>query len=177
MLGLDKVAEEIAVTEEKVVNNARAVREEEIQTFRELQGILYFLQAPALFTPKVCRYCKEAFLVSRRYVTCCSWDCLRRELQKQGFEWSKGEGIEFNEDKMLKIINDNSIFQGQEPIWVRNLPQFQAALQKLTEFAESQQTLSVGQEKPISSDYQVVNHYSSSVPSTIGSGLDSSITT
>lgn len=147
MLGLETKAKEVKTKEtEKRTGRIQGIPEETIQEFREVQGILYFLQAPALFTPKTCRHCGEGFLVSRRLVTCCSWHCMREEIKSYGYTWEKGQGIEFDEQKMLDLINDPQVFGGQEPIWVRNLDTLEVALQKLTEFSKSYQTTKSAQE-------------------------------
>lgn len=117
MLGLapEKVAEVKAKTTGKVVE----VSEDDIQEFREAQGLLYFLKAPELFTYKVCKHCGDGFLVSRLYVGFCSYTCIRKELEKDGIKWRKGHDIE-------ALVAD--VYEGNEPIWLR-----QRVLSKLLE--------------------------------------------
>ena len=93
--------------------------EEEIQEFREVQGILYFLEAPALFTPKVCPHCGEGFLVSRKYVKFCSYTCIKKSFEEIGINWTKGNDLE-------ALANDPDVYGGNEPIWIRT-----RALEKL----------------------------------------------
>ena len=110
----------------KNLNVAVSVPEANIQEFRAMQGVVYFLQAPELFTPKVCTHCGESFLVSRQYVKCCSYTCIRMELREAGIEWSKGHDLE-------ALANDPNVYEGNEPIWIRNLDRLRAVLDKLAE--------------------------------------------
>lgn len=100
------------------------ISEDEIQTFREAQGITYFLRAPALFSRKTCKHCGESFLVSRLYVAYCSYTCIRKSLEEDGFEWRKGYDLD-------TIIKD--VYDGNEPIWIRNVNNLQRCLQVLLE--------------------------------------------
>lgn len=105
----EKVAEVKTRTTGKVVG----VTEEEIQNFRAAQGILYFLQAPKLFTYKVCGNCGADYFVSRRDVAFCSYSCIKLKLREQGFEWRKGNDIE-------ALIDDPQVYNGNEPIWIHS---------------------------------------------------------
>jgi hypothetical protein len=116
--------EEVAKHTKAKQGNIKSITEEEIQNFREAQGVLYFLQAPALFQPKVCKHCGEHFLVSRLYVAYCSYTCIRKELNSQGLEWRKGRDLE-------ALINDPQVYNGNEPIWIRNLPNLKKCLEML----------------------------------------------
>ena len=108
LLGISAKVAEVAV---KKTGKIVGITEEEIQEFREMQGLHYFLQAPALFTPKVCKHCGEGFLVSRKYVAFCSYTCIRKELSEQGIEWTKGNDIE-------ALVA--SVYDGNEPLWIRS---------------------------------------------------------
>lgn len=91
-----------------------AVREEEIQFAREAQGIVYFLLAPELFTPKVCKHCKEGFLVSRKQVGYCSYTCIKKSLEEIGIDWSKDGQFE-------ALAQDQQVWDKNEPIWIKNI--------------------------------------------------------
>lgn len=88
------------------------ITEDEIQTFRAAQGLRYFLQAPELFTPKVCPHCNEGFLVSRMYVAFCSYTCILKSLEEQGIAWSRKDEYE---------LLTKDVYEGNEPIWIKNL--------------------------------------------------------
>lgn len=97
-----------------------AVQEHEIQTFRAVQGIIYFLQAPELFTPKTCKQCGDGYLVSRRNVGHCSYSCLRKSIKEiTGQEWTRGHDF----DVIIKEVWDDN-----EPIWIKNLDRIRAVL-------------------------------------------------
>lgn len=117
-----KKVEEVKV---KTTGRVVGITEEEIQEFREIQGILYFLQAPALFSYKVCGHCGADFFVSRKYVKYCSYTCMKLEFRKQGFEWRKGNDIE-------ALVLDPQVYDGNEPIWIRS-----RALQSIREMVLS----------------------------------------
>lgn len=116
LLGLTTKAEEVKVQR---TGNAVGITEDQIQKWRELQGLTYFLQAPHLFQPKTCKNCGIKFVVSRLFVACCSYDCITEDLRKMGIEWTKGDDLE-------KLALDPQVFGGNEPLWVR-----QPTLQKL----------------------------------------------
>lgn len=107
------ITEEVADVLVRSSGSSIGVTEEEIQEFRELQGVSYFLQAPALFTHKTCPKCEQHFLVSRKYVKYCSYQCLKLSLREQGVEWSKGHDLE-------AVANDPQVYNGNEPIWIRH---------------------------------------------------------
>lgn len=109
----DKFVQKIEEVKVRTTGRVVGITEEEIQEFREIQGILYFLQAPALFTYKVCPHCGEHFFVSRKYVKFCSYTCMKLEMRKQGFEWRKGNDIE-------ALVRDPNVFEGNEPIWIHS---------------------------------------------------------
>lgn len=151
LLGLTGKVEEIKVANEAKKGKFVGITEDEIQTFREAQGVIYFLQAPALFQSKVCKHCNHPFLVSRLYVAYCSYTCIRASLKEMGFEWDKGKDIEVDHERMLEYINDKEIYNGQEPLWVRNLSTLEAALQKLIQLNQSASTPKSDQETLTSS--------------------------
>jgi len=121
LLGLTAKAEEVV---SHSTGNFYGVTEAEVQTFREAQGIIYFLQAPALFTPKTCKHCGANYLVSRMFVAFCSYTCIKKDLETRGFRWDKGRDIE-------QVIMDPQVYDGNEPIWIRE-PQLSKALEVLT---------------------------------------------
>lgn len=97
------------------------VTEEEIQDFRAAQGLVYFLQAPELFSFRVCKHCGASFFVSRKYVAFCSYTCIRASLNEIGIAWTKGNDIE-------ALVNDPQVYEGNEPIWVRNVDRIRAII-------------------------------------------------
>jgi endogenous inhibitor of DNA gyrase (YacG/DUF329 family) len=101
------------------------VTEDEIQSFRAAQGLVYFLQAPELFTARTCPHCHENFLVSRQFVAFCSYTCIRKDLENKGIRWSKGEDIE--------ALVRSETYEGNEPIWIRNLDRLREVLETLPE--------------------------------------------
>ena len=95
----------------------QSITEDEIQNFREMQGIIYFLQAPALFSKKVCRRkeCGVTFLVSRKDVAYCSYNCIKRYIEDElGLQW-------YRDGQLEELINDPSVYNKNEPIWIKNL--------------------------------------------------------
>lgn len=123
LLGLTEVKQQIDEKKQARQGKIQGISEDEIQEFRVFQGITYFLQAPELFSYKVCKHCGEGYLVSRLYVAFCSYTCIRKSLNELGLEWRKGNDIEV-------LIQES--YDGQEPIWIRNLPKLKAALEYLT---------------------------------------------
>lgn len=124
LLGLQEVKQETDKQKAARKGNTQGISEDEIQTFREAQGIIYFLQAPSLFQHKVCKHCGSDFLVSRLYVAYCSYTCIKKSLNEQGLDWRKGSDLE-------ALAQDKQVYEGNEPIWIRNLPQLRLALEKL----------------------------------------------
>jgi hypothetical protein len=121
----DAFVKKVEEVKTKTTGKVVGISEEEIQEFREAQGILYFLEAPALFTYKVCGHCGADFFVSRLNVKFCSYSCIKLELQKQGFEWRKGNDIE-------ALIADPQVYNGNEPIWISS-----QSLQSIREMVKS----------------------------------------
>lgn len=105
-----------------------AINEAEIQSFRAAQGIIYFLQAPQLFSSRTCKHCGEQFLVSRKFIGYCSYTCIRKSLEELGITWRKGEDLE-------ALADDPQVYDGNEPIWIRNIKQLREALEHLDEIA------------------------------------------
>jgi hypothetical protein len=122
LLGLTETAK---VIKEKATGRVVGVTEEEIQEFREIQGLIYFLQAPQLFTPKVCPNCNTPFVVSRKQVAFCSYLCIAEDLRKKGLEWRKGNDIEL-------LVQDPQVYDGNEPLWIR-----EPLLQRIQEMVTS----------------------------------------
>jgi endogenous inhibitor of DNA gyrase (YacG/DUF329 family) len=126
LLGLTKKAEEVNT---RSIGRFYGITEDELQEFREAQGLIYFLQAPALFTPKTCPHCGEHFLVSRQFVAFCSYTCIRKDLEAKGFRWDKGHDIE-------ELVNDPEVYKGNEPLWIRSST-LKQALKVLTNLLEN----------------------------------------
>lgn len=110
LLGLTEKVQEVKT---RSTGRIVGVTEKEIQEFREAQGLIYFLQAPALFTPKTCGHCGEAFLVSRKYVAYCSYTCIQKSLEEKGVGWRKGRDLE-------ALAQDPQVYDGNEPLWIRS---------------------------------------------------------
>lgn len=123
ILGLTKQAEEVKV---KASGKTLGISEHEIQTWREIQGIIYYLHAPHLFQPKICKNCGTRFVVSRLYVAFCSYLCIKESLRKMGIEWSRDR-----ED--YEILVTSNVYEGNEPIWIResNLLKLKGMLDEL----------------------------------------------
>ncbi len=131
MLGITAEVEVVKEKEKSRKGNIEGITEDEIQSFRAAQGILYFLQAPELFQAKVCPHCKASFLVSRLYVGYCSYTCIRKSLNEQGFEWRKGQDIE-------SVIND--VYEGNEPLWIKNLPLLKSKIDQAITLSQQAQS-------------------------------------
>jgi hypothetical protein len=153
LFGLSKKAEEVKV---KATGKVVGVTEDEIQEFRAVQGLHYFLQAPELFTAKVCKHCGEQFLVSRKYVAFCSYTCIQKSLAEQGLSWRKGQDLE-------TLANDPQVFDGNEPLWIRGplLERLQAILSELPSITK------VGDSTPVSTPVEKSDPVVSSSPSTM----------
>lgn len=132
LLGLDtKVVEKAGYVDKKKQksnstssNGPVGITEDQIQKYREMQGLWYFLQAPELFSAKKCPHCKEAFLVSRPFVAFCSYTCIEKDLESKGLSWSKGKDIE----ALVKTV-----YEGNEPIWIRNIDRIRTVLDEVHE--------------------------------------------
>lgn len=129
LLGLETVHQQVKEEEKTRVGNIQGVSEEKIQSFREAQGIIYFLQAPALFHSRTCLQCNIPFMVSRLNVAYCSYLCISESLAEIGIDWNPGE-----KEIEAKVT---SAYEGNEPIWIRNLDSLRKALEVLSEAAES----------------------------------------
>lgn len=122
---LKKLAELLGITQEVEVhvekknnrNKVIEIPESEIESFRAAQGVLYFLQAPELFTARLCKWreCQQPFAVSRQFVAYCSYTCLKDSLADIGIDWNRG-GLT-DADKIQLTID--TIWEGQEPLWIR----------------------------------------------------------
>jgi hypothetical protein len=130
LLGITSKVQEVKT---RSTGKVVGVTETEIQEFREAQGLEYFLQAPALFSAKVCPHCGDSFLVSRKYVSYCSYTCIRKSLEKLGIGWSKGKDLE-------GLANDSQVYQGNEPIWItrQNLEKALGILESLLAKVQSE---------------------------------------
>jgi hypothetical protein len=126
LLGIKEIVEQIEEKREINRGNLRAVEDHEIETYRAVEGLIYYLQAPRLFSPRICKQCEAPFLVSRLHVAFCSYECLRHNLNNIGIEWRKGQDIE-------ALALSPQVFDGNEPLWVRNLETLQNVLMDLSE--------------------------------------------
>lgn len=126
------LTEKAATVKVQATGRVVGVTEREIQNFREAQGLIYYLHAPALFTPKTCPHCGEKFMVSRKYVAYCSYTCIRMSLREQGIEWKK--------DKDIEGLVNSDVYDGNEPIWIRqsNLTALKEALSTLLTHLENE---------------------------------------
>lgn len=108
------ITEKAAEVQTRSTGKIVGITEPEIQEFREAQGLVYFLQAPALFSPRVCANpdCGEPFMVSRKHVAFCSYTCIKANLARLGFTFTKGNDLE-------ALANDPQVYEGNEPIWIR----------------------------------------------------------
>lgn len=97
-----------------------AVEEAEIARFRAKQGVVYFLLAPKLFHPRTCRKCEAPFLVSRKQVAYCSYECLQHDIRDNfGIRWERLDDME---------LTAKEVWEGNEPLWVNNLDQIQEVI-------------------------------------------------
>ena len=119
ILGLHELKSEPKQAGKPKTNNNKfvGISEDEIQEFRARQGLIYFLQAPQLFSAKICKHCGAGFMVSRQFVGYCSYTCIEKSLEEVGITWSRRteEGIDIDQS----YIDRN--YDGNEPIWVRDL--------------------------------------------------------
>lgn len=164
LLGLTAVAEEIKT---KVTGKVMGVSEKEIQSFRAAQGLLYFLQAPELFSARICTHCSEPFLVSRKYVAYCSYECIRKSLEDQGIKWRKGYDLE-------SLALDPQVYDGNEPIWIPNsmLVRIEAILDSFKNLESTPALLESKSELMSESTYTTKESTSSSALTTTSSGKD-----
>lgn len=116
LLGI-KTEVEVHVEKKNNRNKFIEVPESEIQEFRAMQGVIYFLQAPELFTMQICKWreCQQPFAVSRQFVAFCSYTCIKDDLADRGIDWNRNGKTDT--DRIEEKIN--GIWEGQEPIWIR----------------------------------------------------------
>ena len=130
LLGVEVSEDKIETyREEKEVkkknNKFNAIREEEINSFRARQGLIYFFLAPELFSARVCKECGAPFLVSRHQVAYCSITCLNLwALNNFGFQWNRLNNIE---------LAVKEVWEGNEPLWVNNLDAIQNVIDQARE--------------------------------------------
>lgn len=124
------ITEKVAEVQTRTTGRIVGVTEAEIQEFREGQGLIYYLLAPELFTPRVCANpdCGEPFLVSRKHVSYCSYSCINTSLNKMGLKFHKGNDLE-------TLAQDPQVYNGNEPIWIRQ-PSLIKALETLQTLLE-----------------------------------------
>jgi hypothetical protein len=147
LLGLTEVAKEV---KERATGRVMGITEEEIQSYREIQGMIYFLQAPQLFTAKVCPNCDTPFVVSRKQVGFCSYVCIAESLRKMGIEWSKEKDLD-------ALVLDPQFYNGNEPIWIRrsNLLRIQEIVGTLLEKLPVESESSPAEKSPPDKDLLV----------------------
>lgn len=128
LMGLEEHVENSSFKKQELKSKAYrsptdiGVEEADIQSYRRAEGLYYFLQAPALFTARVCKNCGDGFLVSRKNVAHCSASCVKKSLAKLGIEWTRYGEFE----AMVKDVwNDN------EPLIITHPEQIQAVLDRL----------------------------------------------
>ena len=170
LLGLTEKVEEVRAN---TSGSFYGVSEDEIDKFRAAQGLIYFLAAPKLFHPKVCRHCKEPFIVSRQFVACCSYTCIRKDLEERGFKWSKGDDLE-------ALAQYHEVYNGNEPIWVKQ-PQLSQALEVLKILLEKEnpkdEKLESPPPQPVTQEPPTTSTEHTSVTPTEPSSVASTMTT
>lgn len=136
LLGI-KTEVEVHVEKKNNRNKIIEVPESEIDSFRAAQGVLYFLQAPELFTARLCKWreCQQPFAVSRQFVAYCSYTCLKDSLADIGIDWNR----DGKTDAEKIEITINTVWEGQEPIWIRepHLSRIRSVLSSLPDDASS----------------------------------------
>lgn len=126
MLGLEQHLDKHVEKKKNKFGNLTGITEDEIQAFREVQGLIYFLQAPELFTARVCQFtdCGQPFLVSRKFVAYCSYTCIEKSMKEAwGTTWTYSGRYE---DAAVKLYEKN------EPLWIRNMAALKTCLEWLT---------------------------------------------
>lgn len=162
------MTEEFTQVAERTVNRKQnrrdivSITEEEIQAFREVQGIMYFFQAPALWTAAICKRqsCRAPFLVSRKYVAYCSYTCIEKNmLEEWGTTWT------FHKDGPQGYeAAANHIYEGNEPLWIRNLKSLESCLAMLQQILSSTSSNQTNEGIPSSSTQELKSDSQSSVP-------------
>ena len=137
LLGIQEEAEKVKEKKKVANGNLRGITEEEIQEFREVQGLIYFLQAPELFSAKKCKHCGADFIVSRLHVALCSYTCIKNSLKDMGIDWRRGAHMEVAIEEVIKHV-----YEGNEPIWIRNLERLRTTLNSLSTTIEKDKDLS-----------------------------------
>ncbi len=130
------VAEQIAKKRQEEFKNQPKIygyRPDEFEQIRIMQGTLYFLQAPELFTIQQCPSCNEWFAVSRQAVGYCSYACMNVAFKEAGLVFTKGGDLE-------ALANDPHVWRKNEPLWTIKLSKLQKCLQVITEAIESSWT-------------------------------------
>lgn len=107
--------------------------DDEFADIRIMQGTLYFLQAPELFTIKQCPSCNDWFAVSRAAVGYCSYECMDRKFKELGLTFHKGANL-------VELAQDPDVWRKNEPLWTIKLMKLQHCLQVITEAMSSSLT-------------------------------------
>jgi len=130
---IERVEDQRAKQEAQRTGKLQGISEAEVQKFREMQAVIYFFQAPQLFKLKICPRCKQPFLVSRLFVGFCSYDCIREQIRDEmGTNWEKSRDLE-------TLAVDPQVWNGNEPLWIRNLPRLKEILAELVTLQENDQ--------------------------------------
>jgi hypothetical protein len=141
LLGI-KTEVEVHIEKKSNRNKVIEISEEEIQEFRAVQGVVYFLRAPELFKARLCswRECGQPFAVSRQFVSVCSYTCLKDSLADLGIDWNR----DGNTDAEKILLTIDGVWEGQEPLWIREplLSRVRSVLNSLPDDASSQVTTS-----------------------------------
>lgn len=116
LLGI-KTEVEVHVEKSNNRNKYIEVPEDKIQDLRTAQGVIYFLQAPELFSMKICKWreCQQPFAVSRQFIAFCSYTCIKDSLADIGIDWNRNDTSDAEKIEMTI----NTVYEGQEPIWLR----------------------------------------------------------
>ena len=142
LLGIDtETAEKLASDDNPLVKRKKqeefksqprvyGYTDDEFHDIRIMQGTLYFLQAPELFTIKQCPVCTEWFAVSRQAVGYCSYDCMNKKFKELGMEFRKGGDL-------VALANDPQVWRGNEPLWTIHLSKLKKSLQVIIDSIES----------------------------------------
>lgn len=133
LLGIEKEHEEFKAKKANLNGDLRGITESEIQSYREVQGLVYFLMAPELYTARVCQRssCGQPFLVSRKNVAYCSYTCIEKNMEEiWGIKWTYSGDYE---DAAVHLYDKN------EPLWIRNMDALKKCLDWLTAEDRDQQ--------------------------------------
>lgn len=145
---IEKVKEELPA----VANNQQAVS-------RQLEAVLLFLESPAKFTKKICKWCGESFGTNYRYVSYCCDNCRAKALQNQ-------TGIRYDFSKPQEHRWGSEMFPKEPPLLIPHaaLLALEAFFQSQTEIHQSQSQSQSAVEEPLDSDKQSILVHTSPQP-------------